>query len=220
VRYRTERPVQLPNNEPVELHLQAFWGAVRLGIVLTILKGCHVNTKKNMKKKPLSPLGMVLCAGFLTGALGLGQAANAATATGSMAVSATVASTCVVGASTLAFGILTSAAIQAGNVDATGTVTVNCTTGSAYTVALGAGAGSGATAASRKMTSGTTLLNYSIYTTTGRTTVWGDGTDASVTVAGTGTGTDQTINAFGRILSGQTVPASVYTDTVSVTVTY
>jgi len=150
------------------------------------------------------------------------ESAQAATAVGTMTVTATVASSCVVGASSLNFGTPTSAAIQAGNIDVTGTVSVNCTTGSAYTVALGMGLGVGATFASRKMTSGApvTLLNYAIYTTAGRTIIWGDGTATSVTVAGTGSGAVQTIDAFGRVFSGQTVPALTYNDTVSVTITY
>jgi spore coat protein U-like protein len=149
-----------------------------------------------------------------------GASAVAATATGVMSVSATVASTCVVGTSTLGFGSVSSAAIQAGNVDATGTVSVNCTTGSSYTIALAAGGGLGATLASRKITSGANLLNYSIYTSAARTTVWGDGTLASATVAGTGSGTSQSVVAYGRIFSGQAVPAGAYTDTVTVTVAY
>lgn len=186
----------------------------------------EASNKANHKARALqnstTGLRISLRLGLLVAALGLCQAANAATATGVMTVTATVASSCTVGTSTLAFGSVTSAAIQAGNIDATGSVTVNCTTGSAYTVTLGAGAGTGATFASRKMTSGApvTLLNYSIYTTAGRATVWGEGTAASVTVAGTGSGAVQTIDAFGRIFSGQTVPALTYTDTVAVTVTY
>lgn len=163
---------------------------------------------------------MILGSALLT--LGGIQPVRAATAVGQMTVTATVASSCVVGASTLNFGTPTSAAIQAGNIDVTGTISVNCTQGSAYTIALGLGAGTGATFASRKMTSGApiTLLNYAIYTTAGRTTVWGDGTATSVTLPGTGSGAAQTIDAFGRIFSGQTVPALTYNDTVSVTVTY
>jgi len=157
---------------------------------------------------------------LLASVLVLSEAANAATATGVMTVTATVASTCIVGTSTLAFGSATSAAILAGNVDATGTVTVNCTTGSAYTISLDKGAGTGASMASRKMTSGVNLLNYSIYSEAARTTVWGDGTTASATVAGTGTGVVQSISAYGRIFSGQNPPAASYTDTINVSVTY
>ena len=168
-----------------------------------------------LRSKPLR-LAMAAAVVYLaqgtTGAL-------AAAATGVMTVTATVASTCTVGASTLAFGSVTSAAIQAGNIDATGTVTVNCTTGSAYTVALDKGAGTGSTIPSRKMTAAAVVLSYTIYTEATRATVWGDGT-ASSTVAGTGSGAVQTLTAYGRIFSGQTVPAATYTDTVNVTVTY
>lgn len=148
--------------------------------------------------------------------------AMAATATGVMTVTATVAATCVVGASSLAFPTATSAAVAAGNVDAAGTVSVNCTTGSAYTVSLGAGTGTGATVASRKMkaSTGNQLLNYSVYTSEARTSVWGDGTATSGSVTGIGTGANQTIAAYGRIFSGQVVPAATYSDTLNVTITY
>lgn len=176
-----------------------------------------MNTEKRFSTKPPGALRLALCLGLATGVIALSQAAYSAVATGVMTVSATVSSTCVVGASTLAFSSATSAAIQAGNVDATGTVTVNCTTGSPYTIALDAGAGAGATVASRKMTSGANLLSYTVYTSAARTTVWDTG---SGTVAGTGSGAVQTISAYGRIFSGQTVPAATYTDTINVTVSY
>jgi len=159
---------------------------------------------------------------WVAAAVGLATGANAvvaATATGTMTVTATVASTCVVGASTLAFGSPNSAAIAAGNIDATGTVTVNCTTGSAYTVALDKGAGAGASLASRKMTSGVNLLSYTVYTSEARTTVWGDA-GVPDSVAGIGSGAVQTISAYGRIFAGQVVPAATYNDTINVTVSY
>jgi len=183
-----------------------------------------MNSATRLTKDPVARLGTAvrrgLRFGLTAGTLCLALPSYAATATGVMTVTATVAASCVVGTSALAFGSATSAAIQAGNVDVAGNVIVNCTTGSAYTVALGIGAGLGATMASRKLTSGASLLNYSIYTATARTTVWGDGTATSVTVAGTGSGADQSIPAYGRIFSGQIVPALTYTDTISVTVTY
>ena len=170
----------------------------------------------SMKTRTGQALRLCVAAAALT----MAQASIAASATGVMTVTATVASTCIVGASTLAFGSATSAAIQAANVDAIGNVTVNCTTGSAYSVALDKGLGSGSTVAVRRMTSGANLLSYTIYTTAARTTVWGDASGGSVPIAGTGTGAEQSIPAYGRILSGQTVPAATYTDTVNVTVTY
>jgi spore coat protein U-like protein len=169
-------------------------------------------------------LHLALRLGFAAaGSVCLGQTAYAATATatGPMTVTATVASTCAVGASTLAFGSITSAAITAGNADSTGTVTVNCTSGSSYSVALNAGLGSGATVALRKMSAGAQqTLSYTIYISAERTTIWGDGTAASAPVLGVGTGASQTISAYGRIFAGQTVSASAYSDTVNVTITY
>lgn len=167
----------------------------------------------------MSPLQWSLCA--LTGIVCLGHSAQAATASGPMTVTATVLASCVVGASALAFPAATSAAIAAANVDAVGNVTVNCTSGSGYTVSLDAGSGTGSTLASRKMSAGgNQLLAYSIYTTANHTTLWGDGSAGSATVSGTGTGLNQSIYAYGRIFGGQIATAANYADIVNVTVRY
>ncbi len=141
-------------------------------------------------------------------------------ASGPVAILATVAASCTVGASSLAFGSATSTAIQSGNVDGTGVVTLTCTNGTAYTVALDKGTAAGATLATRKMSAGALRLNYSVFTSMARTTVWGDGTLGSSTVAGTGSGSIQSVVAYGRIYAGQIVPAGSFTDTIVVTVTY
>lgn len=175
-------------------------------------------TRAHQSKKPASAQALRLC--VVMAAIGLSQAVSAATATGPMTVTATVAATCTVGASSLAFPGSSSSAIAAGNIDATGNIAVTCTTGSPYTVALSVGAGTAATFASRKMTSAALTLNYTVYTSTARTSIWGDGTLTTLTVPGTGTGASQLIPAYGRIFSGQIVPAATYTDTVNVTVSY
>jgi spore coat protein U domain-containing protein, fimbrial subunit CupE1/2/3/6 len=71
----------------------------------------------------------------------------------------------------------------------------------------------------RKMTSGGANVTYSLYTDTGRTTVWGNtvGTD---TVAATGNGASQSYTVFGRVPSQSTPAPGTYTDTITVTVTY
>jgi spore coat protein U-like protein len=162
-------------------------------------------------------LGAIACASLLC----FGQVAQAASASGPMTVTATVLASCVVGASALAFPAATSAAIAAANVDAVGNVTVNCTSGSGYTVSLDAGSGAGGTLASRKMSAGgNQLLAYSIYTTANHTTVWGDGSSGSATIGGTGTGLNQSIFAYGRIFGGQIATAANYADIVNVTVRY
>lgn len=164
------------------------------------------------------------------GALGTGTAlalaaiclpapALAGTVSGSLATSATVTANCTISTTPLAFGNVD--ATSASNVDASGGLSITCTNGSAWAASADIGGGSGASFANRKMTSGADLLNYNIYTTAGRTTVWGDGTGTTATIGGTGTGSAQAVTVYGRIAGGQnTVPIGNYADTVSVTVTY
>ena len=142
---------------------------------------------------------------------------QAATATNVITVSATVLSACLVTATPLAFGLYDTAGLA---VNATSSVGVTCTGTTSYTIALGAGAGTGATFASRKMTDGTQMLNYSIYTNNSLTTVWGDGTAGSSVVSGTGTLGTVLHSVYGKIPAGQAVNAGVYSDAVTVTLTY
>jgi spore coat protein U-like protein len=144
--------------------------------------------------------------------------AQAATTTGSFSVTATVLGVCTVGATTLAFGNYTPS--NGTPNDAGSTVNVTCNNGSAYTIALDAGATAGATVAARAMTSGANSLSYALYTTAGRTTVWGDGALSTVTQGGTGSGAQQNFTVYGRIPVNQYVPAGSYSDTVTVTLTY
>ena len=143
--------------------------------------------------------------------------ANSAVATSSMAVSANVLTACLVAATPLAFG---SYDVAGGAVNISSTVSVTCTGNSSYTIALGAGSGSGATFATRKMTFGANTLNYSIYTDSARSSVWGDGTSGSNTVAGTGTLGVTTHTAYGSIPAAQPANAGAYSDIVSITLNY
>lgn len=152
-------------------------------------------------------------------ALTLATPATAATVSSSLPVSATVTANCTLSTTALAFGSVN--VIGGLNVDNSGGITVTCTNGTAWSAAAGVGAGSGASFANRRMTSGANLLNYNLYTTAARTTVWGDGTSSTGLLTGTGTGTAQNVVVYGRVGSGQTtVPAGSYADTVTVTVTY
>jgi spore coat protein U-like protein len=141
----------------------------------------------------------------------------AATATSTMAVRLTVTSSCVINsAATLNFG---SHGVLVSNVDSTSALRVQCTSGTPYNIGLNAGLGSGATVAVRKMTNGASTINYSLYTTAARTTVWGN-TVGTNTVAGTGNGAAQSHTVYGRVPAQTTPAAAVYTDTITVTVTY
>jgi spore coat protein U-like protein len=141
----------------------------------------------------------------------------AATASATFRVQITLTSSCVINsASTLNFG---SHGVLTANVNSTSTVRVQCTSGTPYNIGLNAGTGSGATVAIRKMTHTSSTVTYSIYQDSGRTIVWGNtvGTD---TVAATGNGAAQSHTLYGRV-PPQTTPApAVYTDTITVTVTY
>ncbi len=91
------------------------------------------------------------------------------------------------------------------------TVSVTCTSGTGYSMALDGGSTSNAmTARNMKDTAGD-LLSYGLYTTSGDTTIWGDGT---------GSGAAQPYTVYGQIPANQYVPPSSYSDTINVTVTY
>jgi len=132
-------------------------------------------------------------------------------------VTADISASCTVVATDLAFG--TYDVFSATPTDGTATMDVTCTNATTYDVGLDEGTGTGATVASRKMTSGANLLNYSLYQESGRTTVWGD-TAGVDTVSGTGSGSAQTITAYGRIFALQSSAPGSYADTITVTVTF
>jgi spore coat protein U-like protein len=148
--------------------------------------------------------------------------AHAATATTTFPVTATVLATCNVSATPLAFGNYTPGA---GAVTNTSTVSVRCTRGTPFTVALNAGTTTGGTLAQRLMATAANTLQYNLYTTSAYTTIWGDGTGGSSTQAGTGSGvaTPVAFTAYGRLLDSAANQAAVtgaFSDTITVTVTY
>lgn len=133
------------------------------------------------------------------------------------AVTASVVAACAVSATNMLFGSYdpTSATPN----DKQSTVNVTCTNGVSYAIGLDAGGGSGATVAARKMSASTDLLTYSLYTDSGRMTVWGNTANVDV-VSSTGTGVLQAFTVYGRAPAAQTAPVGNYTDTVTVTVTF
>jgi spore coat protein U-like protein len=148
-----------------------------------------------------------------------GYAANPATTT--FVVSATVLKSCTVGATALTFPNYTPGS---GGVAGTSTISVNCTKGTGYTVALNGGTTTGGTIAQRLMANGANTLEYNLYTTLGGSTIFGDGT-TGVTEAGTGTGiaASSAFNVYGTLpdsTNNQAAVPGAYTDTITVTVNY
>ena len=139
----------------------------------------------------------------------------AATATTTMGVTSTVQATCLISATSLAFGTYTGV-----QVDATGTVSVTCTNTTPYNVGLSAGLATGATVTTRKMTGPSgALLNYALFSDTGRTTNWGN-TVSTDTVTGTGNASSQALTVYGREAASQFVTPGSYNDTITATITY
>ena len=144
--------------------------------------------------------------------------ANAATAT--FQVTATVASSCLVSATELAFGSITPTE-AATELAKTSTISVTCSNTHPYTVNVGFGA-NGGTEANRfmKNSANADKLAYNIYTEAAHTNVLGDGTGVSKNVPLVGTGAAQTVTVYGKLLQNQFVSAGTYADTLTVNVAY
>lgn len=139
------------------------------------------------------------------------QAADAATANGTLDVQATVVNTCVVLTAPVVF-----ASVGLDEVTANGSITVNCTNSSAFTVALDGGEAGNISARTLTHDSLPASFTYQLYTDAGLTTVWGDGVTGS---QANGTGPSETLTVYGRTTSTPDT-AGAYADEVQVTVTY
>jgi spore coat protein U-like protein len=161
---------------------------------------------------------MVAVAGALLVASGT---AGAATKTTNIGVSAVVNPNCLISAPDLAFGDYDGTADLFG----TSVISVRCTTGAGYTLSLSAGGG----AFSQRLMSdgGSNELQYNLFTTAARATVWGDGSGSTGTVGGIGAGMGvpnaRTHTVYGELLNSavnQIAPSGSYNDLITVTITY
>ncbi len=143
--------------------------------------------------------------------------AEAATVTGTFNVQVTIAATCVLNsATTLDFG---TQGVLAANVDQTSTITTTCTNTTGYNIGLDKGLNGGSVTTRQMKAAGPALINYFLFRDAGRTLNWGEtiGTD---TVAATGNGSAQAFTVFGRIPPQSSPLPALYTDTITVTVTF
>lgn len=150
--------------------------------------------------------------------LALAAPAMAQTATATFQVTATVANSCRIAASPIAFGAYDP--LGGAAADANGAVTVTCTLNSLWWVGLDLGQSAGAgSAGARAMSAGGSFLGYDLYRDAARTQAWGNTQAAGA--GGTGSGAAQPVTVFGRIPASQTgVPAGSYADTVTATVNF
>ena len=152
-------------------------------------------------------------------ALGMAAPAFAQTATANLGVSATVAKNCSITTTAVAFGAYDPVVANAtAPLDGTGSVVVTCTKGAGTRIDLGLGANVIGT--TRRMAGGTDFLTYQLYQNTGRTTVWGTGAAAGLTIPVAPSRTARTFTVFGRVAAGQDVAAASYNDTVVATINF
>ena len=141
--------------------------------------------------------------------LGL-SGAYATQATGNLTVSLTVTSTCTVGASSIVFGKTTGQQ----DTDGTGAVSISCGSGTSYTVALGPGLHASGTTRMMQTSDGSATIEYELYSDTSHATIW----NSTSIVQKTSTGVDS-IPVYGHAKASG-ASSGVYSDTVSITVSY
>ncbi len=139
----------------------------------------------------------------------------AATTTSSTQVTASVVKSCDVSASNLGFG---SVGTLSTAVTGQSALSLLCTKGTGYTVALDGGLSGATDPTARQMTGGGEAVTYGLYRDGGRTKPWG--TSATATMGGTGTASRQSIPVYGLVPAQKTPSPGTYSDTVVVTVTY
>ena len=138
------------------------------------------------------------------------------TATTSTSATATVLSSCNVSATSVNFG---TTSILASNIDATDTLTVQCSSALPYTVSLSGGNSGASDPTQRKMAFGAQQVIYGLYRDAARTLPWGS-TAGMNTASGNGTGLAQSLTVFGRIAPQVTPLPGIYSDVIVATVAY
>jgi len=142
--------------------------------------------------------------------------AMAATTTNTMPVSVNVINSCTVAATPMSFGSPT--AIGGANVNSSSTITLVCTNGALYDVALDNGLHVSGASQRNMHSAGGVAIPYNVYSDAARTAAWNSTSTQSGTMGLTGT---TTLTAYGQIpASASPVVAGSYTDTITVTVTF
>lgn len=134
-------------------------------------------------------------------------------AAAALAATALHAATCSLNVQPLGFGNYDFQSSQ--NLDSVGHVIVTCDVSTSFSIALSPGAG---TFAARAMQNGTHQLAYNLYTDATQTTVWGDGSGGSAIVNGSGTNVDEVV--YGSAPAGQNPYVGIYSDAITVTLSF
>ena len=161
-------------------------------------------------KKTTKLIPLVLALG-LTG-LTLTKGAWAETEPSSFQVGIDVVATCSISAADMTFNTITTGTTA--QTDSESQITVNCSNGAPYSVALSNGSNY---SAGRRLSSNGSFINYTLFKDNSRTAEW----TLISSMTGTGSGSNQTLPVYGRIPAGQNVTnMGSYSDTIVATVTY
>ncbi|MBB4209729.1 Csu type fimbrial protein [Roseinatronobacter bogoriensis] len=117
---------------------------------------------------------------------------------------------------TLDFG---PAGVLTTEIDAASDIEVTCTPDVAYSIGLDEGTGDGATTSVRRMTGAGETIDYGLFQDAARNVNWGNAPPTD-TVSATGTGSAQVYTVYGRVPPQATPSEGIYSDTITVTVTY
>jgi spore coat protein U-like protein len=150
---------------------------------------------------------------------GAGSGSGTLFTSGTFEARVIIAASCTIVAADIDFGTRASLATP---VDTTGGLSVTCTSGRPYTIALNAGSSVGNTIAARKMSRngvGAGVVSYQLYRDSGPSNVWGDGA-SGVVYSGTGSGANQAIPVYANLPAQAAQAPGTYIDTVRATVTY
>ncbi|WCD81422.1 Csu type fimbrial protein [Pseudomonas sp. TUM22785] len=104
-----------------------------------------------------------------------------------------------------------------------GSIQLQCTPGTSLSIALNAGLNTASVTGGRYMIKGAETLRYQLYKDAGYSAVWGDGSNGATAMSLTYSATSgtQSYPVYARLFAVATMPsAGIYTDTVTVTVTY
>jgi spore coat protein U-like protein len=104
-------------------------------------------------------------------------------------------------------------------VDAEAPLSLTCSNGGSYAVALDGGQSAATDPTQRRMTKSGNVLFYGLYRDSARQQPWGSDTGIN-TRTGTGTGLTQSLSVYGRIPVQAMAPPGTYQDVIVATVSY
>lgn len=162
---------------------------------------------------------------FVAAASGHQTTAQAGTSTANLTVQITITAACTINTATLNFGSVAGTTLATTLQSGSTTVSVTCTNGSPYSIAMDNGAN--VSGSQRRMANAGNFINYDLYTDSAHTNPWTTAASSTTCTTtngcflGTGNGSVQTINIYGTAPATGTAPnTGTYTDTVVMTLTY